>query len=35
MDERCNVSNTLVEKIKVVEYVECQILKLEIETLKG
>lgn len=28
MDVRCNVSNTLVEKIKVVECVECPILKL-------
>ncbi|XP_050909787.1 uncharacterized protein LOC127123628 [Lathyrus oleraceus] len=35
MDEHCNVSNTLVEKMEVVECVKCPILKLEIEILKG
>lgn len=34
MDECCNVSNTLVEKIEVAECVECPILKLKIETIK-
>lgn len=35
MDECYNVSDTLVEKMEVVECVECLILKLEIESLKG
>lgn len=30
MDECYNVSDTLVENMEVVKYVECQILKLEI-----
>lgn len=34
MDERCNVSDNLVEKIEVVKCVECPISKLESETLK-
>lgn len=35
MKERCIISDTLAEKIEVVEYVECPILKREIESLKG
>lgn len=35
MKECCIVSDTLAEKTEVVECVECPILKLEIETLKG
>lgn len=35
MNECCNVLNTLVEKMEIMECVECPILKLEIETLKG
>lgn len=35
MEELCIVSDTLAEKIEVVECVECLILKTEIETLKG
>lgn len=33
MDECCIVSDTSAEKIEVVEYVECPILKHKIETL--
>lgn len=35
MDKLCNVSDTFVEKMSVLECVECPILKLEIETLEG
>lgn len=35
VDECYNVSDTLVEKMEIVECVECPILKIEIETLKG
>lgn len=35
MDERCIVLDTLAKKIEIAEYIECPILKSEIETLKG
>lgn len=35
MNKCCNVSDTLVEKMEIMECVEFPFLKLEIETLKG
>lgn len=35
VDEHYHVLDTLIEKMEIVEYVKCPILKLEIETLIG